>query len=105
MVAHCIVVGVHHEQHVLRHFTIEVDKLQKAWPEKDSLIPLPRCQSVWQVNDEDAAKRVLTVELRTRASNCGCASCTPLKVGAFKHYWPQCGSLGVVLFGADALLQ
>ena len=82
--AQCLVVDDLGE---LRPFVIEVDTLEKAWPKKDSLIPLRHCQSLWQVTDADAAKRLLTVALRKRVSQCVCASCTPLKAGAIKHYW------------------
>ena len=79
--------------HRLSRFTIEYEKLQKAWPEKNCMIPLPHCNSVWRVNESDQERRVLTVQLWTRESNCGCEQCAPLNEGAIKH------------FSADALLQ
>ena len=77
--------------HRLSRFTIEYDKLQKAWPKENSMIPLPRCKSVWRVNEADEEMRALTVQLWTRA--CDCVHCKPLKEGATKN------------FSADALLQ
>ena len=74
-------------------FTIEYDKLVKAWPDENSMITLPRCESVWRVNESDEERRMLTVQLWTREGKCGCVHCKPLREHAIKH------------FSADALLQ